>query len=237
MSDTQGKRKMELNDMEPRKFSVIGNDLLTDQVYFQLKDAILKKVLAPGQKLDIFELAEQFKVSRTPIKEAFNRLHLDGLLEIKPRKGTFVAEIKPKDIIEILDARLMFETWAAKEGIRLVTEHDLERMGKILDEMDRYYQTKPFDFLKYNDLDIAFHEYMVKLANNRRIFEMYKGLNSHWMIARGYFDIAYEKAQAGFWQHGSMLEGYRTGNLKLLLEVLTEHIADVKKGLLELYQQ
>lgn len=143
-------------------------------MYKELKNAILKGALAPGQKLNIFELAEQFNVSRTPVKEAFNRLHLEGLLVIKPRKGTYVAEIDVKKIMEVFDARLLFETWAAQIGVMQAKDEDIQVLRGLCDEMDVYYNAETFDYISFNELDTQFHYCIVKMGNNQSILDLYK---------------------------------------------------------------
>jgi len=213
-------------------FAEIGTKLLTDRVYNELKEAIFRKALAPGAKLDIFELAEQFKVSRTPIKEAFNRLQHEGLIVIKPRKGTFVADVDTRDMIEIIDARLMLELWAAGEAVHTAGEEDIEALVKVHREMGTIYHTKPFQFMDYNMLDIEFHEQIVRMGNNKRILDMYRGLNCHSLTARGYYEVASEFALAGYLQHDNIVKALLERNKEMLLESITTHILEVKKGMI-----
>jgi len=213
-------------------FTALESNLLADQVYIKLKEAIFSKKLPPGHKLDIYQFVEQFNVSRTPIKEAFNRLSHEGLIVIKPRKGTFVAELNRKEIIEILDARLMIEMWAGREGIHSSVEKDITHLEQISTTMNQHYNTKPFNYLEFMELDSKFHEYLVQLGNNQRILEIYKGLNAHRMIALGYYEIAYEKVSVD--EHSEIVESIRTRNEQKFLELINKHISDAKKGLLNL---
>lgn len=213
-------------------FSAIDSRLLNEQVYVQIKDAIFNKVLPPGTKLDIYQIAEQFNVSRTPVKEAFNRLNHEGLINIKPRKGTFVAELKNKDIVELLDARLMFEQWAGQAAIHQCTEKDVQHLESIASSMERCYMSKPFKYLEFMELDIQFHELIIELGNNQCITEMYKRLNTHRMIALGYYEIAYEIINVD--SHREIVNAFRERNPQKFLELITKHITDTKRGLLHL---
>lgn len=214
-------------------FTQIDHLLMADKVYKELKHAILKRLLAPGQKLDIFELADQFKVSRTPVKEAFNRLHLEGLIVIKPRKGTYVAEIDLNKIMEVMDARIMFETWAAKIGVLSASQQEIHVLRKLCNEMDRLYLAESFDFMSFNELDIQFHYQIVKMGQNQCILDLFKGLNAHRITERAYFEIAYEKAKATHHQHQEIVEAFEKRDLALVLERITNHIISGKEGLLQ----
>lgn len=212
------------------KFSAIESRLLNDQVYVQIKDAIFNKVLPPGTKLDIYQIADQFNVSRTPVKEAFNRLNHEGLINIRPRKGTFVVELNNEDIVELLDARLMFEQWAGQAAIHHCVEEDVQHLESIASLMERCYMSKPFNYLEFMELDIQFHEYIIQMGKNQRITEMYKRLNVHRMIALGYYEIAYEIIISD--SHREIVNVFRERNAQKFLELITKHIMDTERGLL-----
>lgn len=215
------------------KFTKIDNLLMADKVYKELKNAILKRILEPGQKLDIFELAEQFNVSRTPVKEAFNRLHLEGLLVIKPRKGTYVAEIDLEKILEIFDARLLFETWAVQIGVLQAKDEDTQVLRRLCEEMDIYYNAETFDYIRYNELDEQFHYHIVKMAGNQSILNLYKSLNAHRFTERAYYEIAYERAQSTHAQHHAIVEAFEKREVNLVLSQITNHIVTGKEKLVD----
>ncbi|MBB6673042.1 GntR family transcriptional regulator [Cohnella nanjingensis] len=213
------------------KFAQIENMLTTDRVYKELKNAIFKRTLAPGQKLDIFELAEQFNVSRTPVKEAFNRLQLEGLIVIKPRKGTYVAEIDIDRIMEVFDARLLFETRSAKIGAAQGTQEDFRALRQLIHEMDKFYEAKPFDSMNYNELDIQFHIQIVKMGRNQVILELYKGLNAHRVTERAFFDRASEKVESSHYQHLEIVEAFEKRDEALAVSLVANHIEKGKEVL------
>lgn len=215
------------------KFKKIDNQLTADRVYKELKNAILKRQLAQGKKLDIFELAEQFCVSRTPVKEAFNRLHLEGLIVIKPRKGTYVAEIEFQKVMEVLDARLLFETWGAKIGVAQATTEDFQVLRTLYQEMDKYYTAKPFDFSNFNEVDIQFHSHIVKMGRNQTVLQLYKSLNAHRITEWAFYDNALKKGESSQPHHLSIIEAFEKRDESLVLELITDHIVAGKEDLLK----
>ena len=64
---------------------------INDEVYEILKDKIAERLFLPGQRLDLGKIESQMGISRTPLKDALNRLAAEGMVEIRPRKGTFVS--------------------------------------------------------------------------------------------------------------------------------------------------
>jgi len=137
-----------------------------------------------GNKLDIHRLAEEFGVSRSPVKDAINQLVHDGLIEIIPRKGTYVTELNFTAFIEVLDARLMIEQWAAGQMINNIPIEAIEKWGEIVAEMDTLLEITPFPFEKYSDLDNHFHMTLIKWTGNSKIVDMFSSLNTHVSLSR-----------------------------------------------------
>ena len=103
---------------------------LNDQVYEALRDAILQHILPAGCKLDVNLLAKRWGVSRTPVNDAIQRLMIEGLVSVVPRRGTFVTRVDVKDILESMDVRLMFEFRGAELIIGDITSENLDELKK-----------------------------------------------------------------------------------------------------------
>ena len=97
---------------------------LNERVYQLLLDRILSATLSPGQRVDSEELSRDLGVSRTPIKDALARLSAEGLIEIRPRRGTLVAKPTRRDAEELHEMRLMIETYVADGAIQAATATD-----------------------------------------------------------------------------------------------------------------
>jgi DNA-binding GntR family transcriptional regulator len=106
---------LEVSDLLAGK-SLDTNDSLTSQVYDILKELIITIQLHPGQMLSEKEVAESLQASKTPIREAMIRLQGAGLVEIKPKKGTFITPIKVDRYIEACFVRLQLEVGAVKRA-------------------------------------------------------------------------------------------------------------------------
>lgn len=212
----------------------LNHDLLVDRVYNELKKAIIYRVFEPGHKLDIYDLAAKFKVSRTPIKEAFNRLQIEGLIYIKPRIGTFVADLNFSEFEEIFEARLMIETWAIQIGIHVFKDSDIVQLQQYCDKMSEILLDEDFDYMKFNEFDALFHKKIVDMSGNYKIIKMYEQLNPHWNTARVYYPVAKQKTQHHS-HHIDIIKYFREKNEKELSKVIKEHIKAGKSGLKELF--
>jgi DNA-binding GntR family transcriptional regulator len=104
------------------------NRNLYERVYIYLWDKIVLNQLPPGSRINYEELIEELGVSKTPLRDAINRLQQEGLIEVKPRSGTFVSIPKVKDIIEIYDVRKALESQAVQLASQRIPKIELESL-------------------------------------------------------------------------------------------------------------
>jgi len=139
-------------------------NVLGEQVAEILTEAILDNVLEGGQQLVEVELQKQFGISRSPVREAFRDLEKKGLVEIIPRKGTFVKKVTSEDIARTYPIRAALEALAAQEAHRKLTGKDLEKMSRAIDSMERYF--KKDDKQSYWKQHFIFHEIFINACGN-----------------------------------------------------------------------
>jgi len=209
--------------------SRIETSLLNKQVYNILREKIIGREYTPGNKLDIHKLAEDFGVSRSPVKDAINQLVHEGLIEIIPRKGTYVTELKFNEFIEVLDARLMIEMWAAGQVIQIITDEDLKEWSHTIQKMDSLLDITPFPFEKYSKLDTNFHHTLIKWSENAKIIDMFSSLNTHVSLSRIVHSTSLESTIKRHKDHWDLYEAMKTRDLPTLLNILTRHIESLKK--------
>ena len=152
---------------------------LTDKIYQDIKDDILTKVFQPGEKLNIKELAREYQVSDTPVKQALQRLAEEKLVVNTPNKGMSVRALTPHELQDIFDMRLMMDTFFVKDivttlnynhGLRQQLIDCLEAQKKFIESNDSNH--KPDEFF---ELDLEFHTlYLAPPAIRRR--SMYSGI-------------------------------------------------------------
>ena len=143
---------------------------LTAIVIDQIRDLIITGKLALGEQLSENTLAEQLGVSRTPVREAFLRLESEGLVEGRPQRGTFVFQYDATELREILELREVLEAGA----LRIALGRDGAGLGAALtvhlDAGEHALQLGPAD---YQAVDTAFHETLVRAADNGELLDAY----------------------------------------------------------------
>lgn len=105
---------------------------LATDVYAELREAIVSVALAPAQALSENELASQLNVSRTPVREALRKLADEGLVEIYPQTGTFVARIDMEAVEEAQFIREAIEVAVIERAAQVATDADVAQLGALL---------------------------------------------------------------------------------------------------------
>lgn len=160
------------------ELGLLQNQRLTDTIHRLLRERILNGTFAPGEKLHIHLLSQQLGVSPTPTKGALALLAAEGLVQVRPRSGTFVAVISPSDIADVFAIRRALELLAAQTVMQHITDCDVQELNTLVDLIG---QAESVDehFRRNSD----FHRRLVELSGNRKLPELYDRLNSHIHIA------------------------------------------------------
>ena len=143
----------------------LSNRPLYEDVADRLRDQIFAKQLAPGSWLDEQSLAEQFGISRTPMREAIKALASEGLVTMKMRRGAYVTEVNRSDLEQIFTVLSLLEGQAAKEAALKATEDELN----LLDHLHHRLETAAADrdIEQFFEINGKFHELVQQIAGNR----------------------------------------------------------------------
>ena len=156
---------------------------ISDYVYEQVLKAILNDRFRPGERLSIPDIANEMDVSQMPVRQAMDRLAEDGLVEVRPRSGTFVAQPEERDVAETFDLRRALDGLAAETAVLHVTDKDVTHLETMVERMDECAGTGSAGMQDHDRLNWDFHLFIVRLAGNEKLYEMYQQLNAHLKIA------------------------------------------------------
>ena len=143
----------------------LNNRPLYEDVADRLREKIFAKQLAPGSWLDEQSLAEQFGISRTPMREAIKALASEGLITMKMRRGAYVTVVSRGDLEQIFTVLSLLESQAAKETAVKATEDELN----LLDHLHHRLETAAADrdIEQFFEINGKFHELIQEIAGNR----------------------------------------------------------------------
>ena len=108
-----------------------------DTVHEALRLAILTSALRPGERLNPGELATQMGVSLMPVRHAIQLLAAEGLVEVRPRSGTFVASVSAREVRETFEIRRALECVAVEKAMACLTAPDLAELRRLRDAMNK----------------------------------------------------------------------------------------------------
>ena len=212
---------------------------LTERTYAVLKDRILTRRLEPGARISVPEISAALGVSRTPVTDALKRLATEGLVEIIPRRGTFVTGLSASDVGELFDIRLLIEEHAV-EGI-VASGRSAEYLQAVSEPMSRMRRAMVDD--DYGDYetfvsgDRELHMAMVEMTHNQRLLEIYTDLNVHIQVSRAHYLESVENARQAYQEHEAILDGFRAESAEQVIAALRSHVSHVKNRMLDLLSQ
>jgi DNA-binding GntR family transcriptional regulator len=143
----------------------LNNRPLYEDVADRLREQIFSKRLPSGSWLDEQSLADQFGISRTPMREAIKVLASEGLVTIKMRRGAYVTEIIRRDLEQIFTVLSLLEGQAAKEAATKATEDELNRLDHLHHRLEKAAADR--DLEQFFEINVKFHDLIQEIAGNR----------------------------------------------------------------------
>lgn len=143
---------------------------LREAVYQGLRDAILHGRYRPNQRLVELELAEELRASRTPVREALQRLGSEGLI-VRARRGWAVREFSKAEITEIYEVRLALEGYAARLAAERASDRELDDIGALVDEQLKAQAADMIPRELLVQVNDRFHDSIVAASGNARLVE------------------------------------------------------------------
>ena len=209
----------------------IEKEFLSDQAYRLLKNKI---ELCNNQHLSIRKTAKELHMGYSPIREACQRLHQEGLLEGLPGIGYFIPQIEMKNIIEIFEVRKVVEKHVFKEVFDSLTdEHLIALSGYIKKEINSLKQQDIKGFRKY---DKKFHMLFFKIYNNSVLLNLMKNVMDKYYICsyKTLNSINKKGSVDAVEEHESIIKYIKQKNKKKAIVELIKHIRNseerIKKG-------
>ena len=147
-----------------------------DQIFVALRDRIVYLEYLPGTLLSEKELCEEFKVSRTPLREAIRRLEDMGLVKSIPRFGTHVTAIDINEIRCAFEVKKKLEALAGALAARRISKDRLEELRRITEEVEPY--PEGAENRRLIELDARFHEVIYEATQNSILKEFLENLHS-----------------------------------------------------------
>lgn len=198
------------------------------QAYEKLKHEIITMRFRPGEYLNEAQVSKIFKIGRTPIHQAFNRLMLEGMVEVIPRRGIIVTGISLNQVMDIIDVRLVNETYCARLAAARAEQSDILDMERILSEADAAVAAS--DVERQMMLDREFHCTLSRAAKNTVLADLMANLHDQslrfWFVSLR--DRPHHVAVRD--QHRTILEAVRARDPDAAGAAIRDHIESFRKN-------
>jgi DNA-binding GntR family transcriptional regulator len=203
---------------------------LNQIVFERLHLEILRNKLKPGDFLRQEEITERLGVSRTPVREAIQRLQAEGLVTFVPRKGAVVSTIPQKRIEEIYDIRGRLEAFAAGLAVDHLTEEQAARLKKLVQEMEKLDAAS--DLEKVLEKNREFHYIIYSAAGNEMLVEMIEQLWKHIQRLRSFYLLTPNGYKESTAEHRLILEAILAKDREKVEEWVRLHCEHSKQSLI-----
>ncbi|MBR1771696.1 MAG: GntR family transcriptional regulator [Lachnospiraceae bacterium] len=222
--------KQEVTD----KFSLRG------RVFKKLRDDILSGKYEEHEELKEVAIGEELGVSRTPVREAFRQLELEGLIQIIPNKGAYVTGITEKDVRDIYMIRSLLEGLCARWATEHITKEQMEEMEENV-YLAKFHADKGH-WEQLAELDNRFHDIMYEACNSKMLEHQLKDFHQYVLRVRKKTLNNAKRGSKSNEEHEKIMEAIRDGNAELAEKLANEHISNayanmVQNGLYEAYQK
>jgi DNA-binding GntR family transcriptional regulator len=199
-----------------------------NDTYTTLFDRIIHGVYPANTRLKEDELAEEFKVSRTPIRETLRLLQQDGLIEILPNRGARVYGFTVDDLEDLYEIRRVLEVLAldfAASSMSISGLVELRESIEAIKDLD--------DAKKHAELDAKLHGYIIESSRRRRLISMLNQLFHLLQTFRelGFRDMQVQKSTYG--EHLELIDALSVRDISRAKEVLARHITNSKNRILQ----
>lgn len=198
---------------------------LKAKAYDIIKENIISCRYAPGDFLNEMQLMDEIGASRTPIREALNKLEQERFVRIVPKKGIMVSELTLREINELYQVRLMLEPQVLRQWGEWIPVEELERCHTRLVNY-----SPEMNMLERNELDNSLHRLIVDYCPNCYIREWFGHVFSQNQRVRIFTGQIGQRMELNNESHLKILDKLLLGDYNVAAELMTEHLEEGKRA-------
>lgn len=193
-----------------------------DFAYAALREAIITVRLKPGELIGESDVARHLTMSRTPVRAATLRLAAEGLIDVRPQIGTFVARLRITEIVEALFLRQALECAAVGSVAETIGEVPLDHLRRLLERQQEASRRSAFEDLYA--LDEAFHEAIVKQSPTPGIWRIVRQARGHLRRVRSLTVPERRTDEAAIRMHVEIVDGLAARDPRRARRAMAEHL-------------
>jgi DNA-binding GntR family transcriptional regulator len=205
---------------------------LYQEVAERLRQRIFAHELPPGSWVDEQALADDYGISRTPLREALKVLASEGLVTLKPRRGCYVTEISERDLDEIFNVMALLEGQCAQLSARKATDADLERLRLIHARLEQAAHDGDID--GFFEANTAFHLTLQDIADNRWLLQVIEDLRKVIKLSRHHSLFSEGRLEQSLTEHRELLAALAARDAERAERLMRTHIHSGRAALVRI---
>ncbi len=196
---------------------------IVDQLYSALRSAIIDNALSPGERLSEAETAQKFGTSRQPVREAFISLAHEGLLEVRPQRGTFIAKIS---LADVMDARFVREAIEADIVKLLASAPDPALTAELKRQVTAQQDLVGRSARDFMDADEVFHRTLAEAAGKGKAWRIVVDMKGQMDRVR-FLSSMHFPVDRLIQQHLEVIEGIAAGDAERAEQAMRLHLQGI----------
>ena len=201
---------------------------LYQEVAERLRQRIYSRELAPGSWIDELKIAEDYGISRTPLREALKVLAAEGLVTMKVRRGAYVTEVSEKDLHDVYHLLALLESDAAAVVARQASDAQLKELNDLHLQLHDAAQDSDKGTAAFFELNERFHMSLLEIANNRWRDQLVADLRKVMKLNRQHSLLKLGRVAQSLAEHDAIVEALNQRAPQLARQAMADHFA---KGL------
>ncbi len=206
----------------PKMSSNRKSPSLVQRVREQLEDDIVEGRLRPGVQLYVDDIATQFAVSRTPVREALQQLEASGLVEVLPKRGTYVSSLSVSTLIEMFEVMAELEAMCASLAARRADSAMRTDLALAMQECE--HQARAGDTNSYYHANEAFHQLVYQASGNQYLIQQTAALKNRLKPYRRLQLQVRDRMGQSVAEHRALVEAIQSGNTNAASHAARDHV-------------
>lgn len=213
-----------------------GKRSLKDTAYSEIANLLIQEQLQPGEPLVEADLVDRLGLGRTPIREALLQLAKEGLVEMYPRRGAFVAKIGLKDVRELFEIREAIEGIAARSAAQTAEAEALKGFERRWEEAEGI--KDPEERIRsFDAIGDELHEYILRVCDNKRIVQIINNYRLLLQRERHHAAAIPGRLEMSYREHRKILEAMLERDPEKAERMMRRHIASTAQTIAEVYRR
>ena len=207
-----------------------SRETFKDKAYAALRNVIVSSDIYRSRadiRLDERQLAQDFGISRTPVREAMAQLEREGFVRSVPRRGIYVVRKTKREVIELIQAWAALESMAARLITETASDEDIAGLRRMFATFEGDKLHAKLD--EYSEVNIRFHQSLIELSGNQALIRLAENLFTHMRMIRGATIGEDDRVERSIRDHMNIIRALEARDTDRAEDLVREHALGLAK--------